>query len=265
MNTAAEPSLTPDQQQRYLAFVEAGLRVGSKAEFVALILEHVKPLLPHQMSIAGVGRVLPDFSVEIFQVLPIDYPTAYLEAVKCMTGGVVSPIMARWAKSRLPQLYCPEADTGEDITPEWLHIYRRHQLGNQAAHGVHDLHSSVSSYFSFCGLAQTPQPHHAYLLRLLVPHLHIALLQALTCEREAQQATAAESLTPRERQLLALLLSGKPNSEIATLLGRSEKTIRNQLHQLYGKLAVHTRSQAIHRAHALRGEYAGFAGVAGEA
>lgn len=255
-NESAQAQLSPEQQRCYLSFVETSMQVSSKADFVALIHEHVKPVLPHGMCIAGVGRILPDFRIQPYQLLPINYPVDYLKAVQKVSGGIQSPIMTRWAKTRLPQLYEPLADTGADITQEWLDVYQGFQLGNQLAHGVHDLFSDVTSYFSFCAVPVSPTPWHAYLLRLLVPHLHMALLQALTREREAkaEEQSAVQSLTPRERELLALLLSGKSNVEIAQVLHRSEKTIKNQLHALYGKLEVNTRTQAVRRVDELRGK-----------
>jgi len=64
----------------------------------------------------------------------------------------------------------------------------------------------------------------------------------------------ARNLTPREKQLLALLISGNSNGDIAETLCRSEKTIKNLLHGLYAKLGVSSRTQAIARANDFHGE-----------
>jgi pimeloyl-ACP methyl ester carboxylesterase/DNA-binding CsgD family transcriptional regulator len=52
-------------------------------------------------------------------------------------------------------------------------------------------------------------------------------------------------LSPRQREILALLLEGLGNAAIAERLGISEKTVRNQLSALFDKLGVWTRAQAI--------------------
>jgi LuxR family transcriptional regulator, quorum-sensing system regulator CviR len=248
--------LSQEQQCSYLAFIEASIRVSSHVEFTALIRDHVEPLLPHGVFIAGIGRIMPDFRIQVFQLLPANYPLEYLSSVQRPGGGIQSPIMTRWAKTQLPQLYEPSTDKGADIDHEWLAIYERYALGNQVAHGLHDLFSDVTSYFSFCRVHGSPTAWHEYLLRLLVPHLHLALLQALIRKRRtgSDEAPKTHALTPREKQLLALLLSGKTNSEIAETLCRSEKTIKNQLHTLYRKLGVSTRAQAICRANEAYGE-----------
>ncbi len=53
------------------------------------------------------------------------------------------------------------------------------------------------------------------------------------------------NLTAREQEVLAGLYAAKSNKEIARDLGTSEKTIRNQLTQIYRKLGVSGRQEAI--------------------
>lgn len=60
---------------------------------------------------------------------------------------------------------------------------------------------------------------------------------------------AFDALSPRERETLALLSDGLSNAEIAERLGISEKTVRNHLSNLFDKLGVWSRTQAIVFAH----------------
>ncbi|RPJ70301.1 MAG: alpha/beta fold hydrolase [Acidobacteria bacterium] len=59
------------------------------------------------------------------------------------------------------------------------------------------------------------------------------------------QGEAFVSLSPREREVLALLSDGLSNAAIAEGLGISEKTVRNHLSHLFDKLGVWSRAQAI--------------------
>jgi DNA-binding CsgD family transcriptional regulator len=52
-------------------------------------------------------------------------------------------------------------------------------------------------------------------------------------------------LTPAETQVLGLLARGLPNTEIAGRLGKSEKTVRNQVSSVFSKLRVRTRAEAV--------------------
>jgi pimeloyl-ACP methyl ester carboxylesterase/DNA-binding CsgD family transcriptional regulator len=56
---------------------------------------------------------------------------------------------------------------------------------------------------------------------------------------------AFESLTAREREVLALITEGLGNAAIADRLSISEKTVRNHVSNIFDKLGVWTRAQAM--------------------
>ena len=57
--------------------------------------------------------------------------------------------------------------------------------------------------------------------------------------------SAFAALTQREREVLTLLAEGFGNAQIAAQLAISEKTVRNHVSNLFDKLGVWTRAQAI--------------------
>ena len=56
---------------------------------------------------------------------------------------------------------------------------------------------------------------------------------------------AFAALSPREREVLGLITEGLANAEIARRLGISDKTVRNHVSNLFDKLGVWSRAQAI--------------------
>ena len=52
-------------------------------------------------------------------------------------------------------------------------------------------------------------------------------------------------LSPQERAILPLLAEGKTNKEIAASLRLSDKTIKNYLANIFDKLQVHRRTEAV--------------------
>jgi DNA-binding NarL/FixJ family response regulator len=54
-----------------------------------------------------------------------------------------------------------------------------------------------------------------------------------------------DTLSSQELRVLAEVAAGKTNKEIARDLTLSDKTVRNHLSNVYEKLSVHRRSQAI--------------------
>jgi DNA-binding NarL/FixJ family response regulator len=54
-----------------------------------------------------------------------------------------------------------------------------------------------------------------------------------------------DGLTAREMEILRLIATGAPNKQIAFRLGISEKTVRNHVSNMYEKLGIYDRSQAV--------------------
>jgi DNA-binding CsgD family transcriptional regulator len=77
------------------------------------------------------------------------------------------------------------------------------------------------------------------LLTLLRPHLMDAYLDA---ERRRHPVPV---LTARQRQLADMLSSGRTNRQIARDLGLSEGTVRTHLENIYRRLGVQNRAQAV--------------------
>jgi len=78
----------------------------------------------------------------------------------------------------------------------------------------------------------------------LSPSAARALMTAVR-ERPPGQAPDPHGLSPRERQIMDLMVAGEPNSGISARLGIAEKTVRNQVSQIYRKLNVRNRAQAV--------------------
>lgn len=52
-------------------------------------------------------------------------------------------------------------------------------------------------------------------------------------------------LSPRQEQILALIASGKSDSEIAARLGISSRTVGSHLQRVYQAHGLHTRAAAV--------------------
>lgn len=63
-------------------------------------------------------------------------------------------------------------------------------------------------------------------------------------------AEALPDLTDREREILHLIAAGARNADIASSLVISPKTVRNHISNIFTKLQVADRADAIDRAHA---------------
>jgi DNA-binding NarL/FixJ family response regulator len=60
-----------------------------------------------------------------------------------------------------------------------------------------------------------------------------------------KQTALVDDLTPRELEVLTLIAEGLPNKEIAQELTISEKTVKNHINNIFSKIHVYDRSQAM--------------------
>jgi DNA-binding NarL/FixJ family response regulator len=73
-----------------------------------------------------------------------------------------------------------------------------------------------------------------------------------TPQKLAELREAAKTLTLREGQILDMIGAGKSNMEIAGELFISYKTVKNHVSNIFAKLGIHTRAEAIHFVMAMR-------------
>lgn len=66
--------------------------------------------------------------------------------------------------------------------------------------------------------------------------------------RESRKAAAAPRLTPTELEIMHLIAKGYSSNEIAGLTDRSMATVPGHIKNIYRKLAVHSRAQAVYEA-----------------
>ncbi|HEX7477428.1 MAG TPA: response regulator transcription factor [Polyangiales bacterium] len=79
----------------------------------------------------------------------------------------------------------------------------------------------------------------------------LAVLQRVWSEAQdtshlVDRALQRASLTPKEVEIAKLVLKGLPSAEIASLVGISDKTVRQHLSQIYAKCGVATRPEFFH-------------------
>ena len=74
------------------------------------------------------------------------------------------------------------------------------------------------------------------------------VLEGLLAKEESSQELSSNTqgnLTPREKEIMAWIVKGLTNKEIAKQLGISDKTIKVHLSHIFNKLKVHRRMQLL--------------------
>jgi len=96
---------------------------------------------------------------------------------------------------------------------------------------------------------QLPKKHAMAAVAYIVKPFHIkellARIKVHLHEDELPKGDVPSPLTEREREVVKLLASGKTYKQVAHALQVSQSTIRNHLHNVYHKLEVVDRAQAV--------------------
>lgn len=111
--------------------------------------------------------------------------------------------------------------------------------GRLVLSGHADRQQASCSVFAFTGVHRGDTERLKRVLKSITPSLHQALFST-----QQRWRSRLPALTPAEKAICRLLLDGAHNKEIAKALGKSDATVRNQLHTLFEKLGVVTRTAA---------------------
>lgn len=229
---------------RVIALQQALEEVATQSDFLAWAVGPLQAVLPHASMACGVLRTDRE-GVVLRRVLQQGWPPGYFDALTLEGGRFRSPVIGRWALQRKPQIVRAE-DTASLGDARWHEVFHDMGLHNMAAHGVLDHSTRSASYFCLSRMEDAPGAQAEVLLRLLTPHMALALQRALFTEDLGDNHTPEwlERLTARERVVLHWMCQGKTNWEIAHICGRSEHTIKNQVESVRQKLRVSNRTQA---------------------
>jgi LuxR family transcriptional regulator, quorum-sensing system regulator CviR len=212
-------------------------------QFQRLVRQWVRPLLPHGLLAAVLGRIDLEH-LEICRFVGVDYPEEALRQLPLVINLRERPVVQRWVQTREPLvLQLPE--DAQLMSERGRFEVEAFQLGRLAIHGLVDLAAKTGSYFSF-GQVPVDIDKRALLttLALVAPLLHQALM-AVHQNTVEPKPSPLSILSPAERELLQWVAAGRSNNEIAHLRGRSAATVRNQIHSAFVKLGVSSRIEAV--------------------
>jgi NarL family two-component system response regulator LiaR len=120
-------------------------------------------------------------------------------------------------------------------------------------HGVHALLAGAAGYIDRrIPPAALPRAVHALIRgEAAIPRSMTKALIELV-QREEGMRPVKSALTPREWEVLDLMTTGASTQEISSELVISLETVQSHIKHILRKLAVHSRAEAIARAHELR-------------
>lgn len=221
-------------------------RVNSSEDLLAWVQHDLQRALPHEAFLCGFGRI-HRAGITFARLYTWNFPAEYLRSQKHADGQFVCPVVKHWLDTG--EIQWVDAGHADGFDPAWVARFQASGLRNILAYGMRDFSRHYASFFSFYRLRQPLGEQHRFVLGILSPGLHAALLRILHALKAASSAGRRERLlTARELEVLGWVCEGKTSAEIAAILGISQSTVRNQTQSILVKLRVNTRAQAAAKA-----------------
>ncbi|NKB81107.1 MAG: hypothetical protein GKS05_04290 [Nitrospirales bacterium] len=178
------------------------------------------------------------------RIINASFPSDWIRYYIRMKLYDVDPILQQHVQNFSTQVW---QKTFQNVTePKALHFIQEAKsfgLSQGITLGIFDHRLKLGSFFSFCGPLMARNKYHTILLEFLLIHLHSAMIRVHFTDTKEHQGI--HLLTSREREVLLWIIRGKTNWEIGKILEISERTVKFHVENIFAKLDVKTRSQAV--------------------
>ncbi len=208
-------------------------RCQDEVHFCRLMRHPVRKLLDHDGALVQIQIHHPPI-----RVIALDMAPRLARALRIASHAVGGGALIRQACEEGPVVIPADRLRSARLGPR----LRQLASGPLVLSGHADGQQASYSVFAFTGVHRRDPERLKRVLKSITPSLHRALLNAQQARRSRLLA-----LTPAEKAICRLLLEGAHNREIARALGKSAATVRNQLHTLFPKLGVASRTAAAAR------------------
>lgn len=180
--------------------------------------------------------------IRIVKSISIGHERQFLEQIETTFDIDQRGALARWFKTRKP-FFIDQNRKNEHATEVEIEEIKRFGLKNVVAHGIIGIESNSGTYFSFSGFEGEISDWHLNCVKLICPFLHELFVMYIV--RGDLNYIKIDVLTKNQKKIVRLLMDGLDDKSIAQEIGISEKTVRNQLSQVYSKIGVHKRTQLV--------------------
>lgn len=238
------------QVESLMANLDASLRVHARAQFFKWTQGLLQGLVKHEVLVCALRNGAPlSLRVDSFSTIVPD--SAIFSELFLRDSSVAAGLIKAWKERRFRPVICEAADVSPNSGGAFARELQRVGASQLVAHGMHDVHGQVGSFFTFACRSGTAGPRQVYLVELAVPFLHSAWIRTQidgTTEGDRPAPAGAGILTARELEILRWIYLGKSNYEVGAILKISPLTVKNHVQKILRKLKVVNRTQAVGKA-----------------
>lgn len=241
--------LLSDAEMRLcLDISDALVQIESSNDFTFLVEHRVRRLIDHECSVCG---FIDTGTYTVSNMLVMDYPQGFLDAIMYPSdsGKVIeSPLVKTWSReSRV--VYVNDYLAFNPRYARWTEAATKHHLKNMMVNGMQNPGDHRFSYFNFANHHRQVTEKEQRLMRVLTPHMHLALMRIQNNAQLARPDSPINLLSKREREVLNFIEKGLSNQQIAEHLCISPYTVKNHIRKIFEKLGVNNRVAAIAQSH----------------
>ncbi len=227
------------QVQRLIALAAD---VYTRAQLREWVRGPLRDLLPHQHALLAFGR-RHSLGIKLHDLIAVDLPESYLSAIQDEPDMLESPALERWFILREPirisvDMLFPQYGA------KWSDNFQAYGMRDVIVDG-HLTRGAVNvTLLKLYNCSPQVVASLSVIREVLLATLNdiwarIAQVEALT---RTDKLKIIQALSPAEKEIICWLKLGKTNYEIAQILGKSEHTIKTQIHKTLAKTGAVNRT-----------------------
>jgi transcriptional regulator EpsA len=251
--TNTDISLSAEQRMVFMEVIEESLRLSHRTHLFNWLQRGVQYLIGHEVMIFGVRSSDSDiYDYEYFTSSRYFTEVQFTDVIK-KDEGIVRAALNVWNKFGMPIFVTNQFPAIDGNNFSIINVGETSLINSElksfVVHGFGDSRTRISTVVMFGRLSSATDGHTAYLLELIMPHLHCALIK-VTANRGGSMDVVLNNnhllkkITKRESEILQWLHMGKTNWEISSILDISPLTVKNHVQNILRKLDVENRGQA---------------------
>jgi transcriptional regulator EpsA len=245
-------SLSADHLQRYFRIIQEGIAVRQHFDLLRWLQGDLQHYLPHEIMLVAWGDFHSNsIRHDIISPLP-GVRTAQSESASL--SPLLQTFYNRWVE--LGRMPCTSAvrkgDGGKDVATgafgralQGMHSSLSHGISDKRGHNdcLYVVFSSKDNLNdSMLSTMELLLPYLDAALRRITPLPQCSYLRPLLADPLESEG---HRLSEREIEIMNWVKKGKTNAEIGSILSISSYTVKNHLHQIFRKLDVYNRMQAV--------------------
>src|SRR3989338_795875 len=232
--------LSKNEKRKLLDLIDRGLVCKSEEDFKTHLLSPLVELIGTEIGLSIWGNPSKG---KVDGAIDLNFPEEYVNLY--LHHFFEDPAFRLWLSKQEPFIFSPKVVSKSHNNCIAANFDLRTRNG--IFHGLAERGFQFVSHFTFSRINERMGKRHSYILELLIPHLHQALVRVLSKREKPSYKDNVDHLTERELEILKWTKEGKSGWDISVIMGISENTVRFHIKNILKKWMPLTRPMPLQR------------------